>query len=323
MGDVRISRISKRQFLADLKMAIKVTTIRDAFKKKVSDVADEAAIKSYDAPTIWIDGRTGEEHEDFEYTHIESVNPDSDNWPGGPDDPFHVQKGAKMMIISKSAEPDILKVNGPIKQIGSHVIYCGRLYGNPEKVYPFLDNLYNVFKYARNLEYAFCLFDYVNTDGPLVVPENLFWNCTKLKEMSVIFRYTNLKNIPARLLERCTELEDVTTMFYNTPLKDIPEDLFRTNTKIKNFNSAFSKTNVKKVPDRLLEPFKAGIIDGTIDVSKLVEDTPLEKEVYKTINDKSLSQEEIDKKMSEYLPSYFPKQIQLEIVGYTTTDFYL
>lgn len=278
-------------------MAITVTRIGEVFKKTVQD--------SIDYPTIWIDSRTGKECEDFKYTYIESKDPEIYS--------LNDISNESSRVVHRADGNDILYIYGPIKQVGSHVISCGRLYYNSTGQYPFLDQLDQIFKYARNLEYASDLFSYMRCDT-FSVPKNLFWGCHKLKELVNIFSGTELEYIPAELLSKCYQLESVMELCYYTRLKEIPEDLFKNNPKITNFVRAFFGTSVQKIPNKLLEPFKDGILSKELSFGSFVGNTPIRHCISRIDSDKSKQEREVIR--SQYIPTYIPREIQWEMLGY-------
>lgn len=250
-------------------MAIKTTSIRDIFKKKVSSDVEETILNSYEAPTIWIDSETGEEHEDFDYPELDC------EIPGKP---------TRTTWYPLSGEEATIFVNGPIKQIGSHVTKCTGLFprfmqgssGSSPADYPFMDNIRDVFKYARNLESLNSTFYNFGTESyTFMIPENLFWNCPKLKSLYNVFYRAHIAEIPANLLSKCPDLENVKSLFCSATIdtEEIPDGLFKNNPKIKNFDIAFYNSNVSKVSNTLLSQFKDDIDRGIVSVHDFLKST--------------------------------------------------
>lgn len=287
-------------------MPIQTTSIKDIFKKKVDDTVADL----YDAPTIWRDSNTGEEHEDYEYVCIRSESPAISAAMGHPTDtPSYTTPG-------HYGDPDWLVVNGPIKQVGSHVIKCGKIHISSKK-YPYADRLDQLFKFARNLEELDESFDNINTwPDRLVLPEDLFWNCPKLIRMSRCFGHARLAGVPPKLLYNCHSLESVNRLFYDASgVEEIPEDFFKNNPNIKDFRCAFEYTLVKKIPQGLLTQFKEGIEKGDIDINYFVKSTPLAAEfgprgkVPKTPAEKKA-------KRDMFFPTYLSKEVQWGMMGH-------
>lgn len=282
-------------------MAIKVTRLQDVFTQKVKDFLN--------MPTIWLDSITGEEHEDYEHTHIESHDPRSFTWREKRTAPSYVIE----RVYSMDEKPGTFRVNGPIKQIGSHVIECGSICidQRDNMAYPYLDQLDQIFKYATNLESLHNTFKALDIGtNEFIIPENLFWNCNKLKTLQKVFNGTNLKHIPENLLAKCPNLESVRGIFCNTMVSEIPEDLFKNNPKITDFNSAFRLTEIKKIPDKLLEPFKDEILKHKISVDNFINQTPIQVEITNSYKPK-------EKKLikAQYFPSYLNSDIMWDMLG--------
>lgn len=288
-------------------MALTTTSIKDIFKKKVDSIISD----SYEAPTIWVDSRTGEEHEDYDYSCVKSADPDGNShyWKGKPNDPYWIESG-------NYGDPDYLVVNGPIKQVGSHVVECGRVHLR-NKEYPFANSLDKIFKYARNLEILHFAFEGIQD---IVIPENLFWNCPKLTSLFKCFCGVNVTKIPANLLSECHSLENVSLMFYDSRVDEIPEDLFKNNPEIYDFSSAFKFTNVKKIPDGLLTQFKDGIEKRNINILSFVELTPIDN-AFRT-GPIPPTPAKRKAKRNLYFPSYLSKETQWRMLGHTSRDDY-
>lgn len=285
-------------------MAIKVTRLQDVFKNKLKE--------SVNVPTIWVDLKTGQEYDDYEYTRIGAYM----SWTDANDEPFTIKKD---QIDYFGGTADRLLVRGAIKQIGSHVEVCGCLMDQNEQApYPFLDQIGDVFKNARNLkDLELSLYNIDKySDTPLIVPENLLWNCPKLQKISSLFEETKITEIPANLLSKCPNLISVYSFCEHTQISEIPEGLFDNNSKIRIFIEAFKHTNITKIPDSILEQFKDGILNGKIDVDYFAQRTPISKLVNGPFfKDDSTTEEEKALKRAKYLPSYLPAKIQASMLA--------
>lgn len=273
-------------------MGLTLTQLQGVFKNTVND--------SIQKPTIWVDPNTGEEQLDCKYVEISYMDPTK-----GIQSNDH--NATSYVDYDDETGVDLLFVNGPIKQVGSHVKYCGPI-GKGPLVYEF--PIEDTFKYAKNLEEVSSLFYCNDSFDDFIIPEKLLWNCPKLRAISNLFMCLNVYEIPSKLLAKCPELKSIYGIFQNTKVHDIPEDLFNNNPKITDFADTFNKTKVTKIPDKLFDQFKNGIISHTIDVSGFVANTPLANSIlYNRDNTRTTFNQERQKR-DEYFPSYFSPTIQ-------------
>lgn len=199
-------------------MAIRVRTFGDIFKNKVAN--------SLDVPTIWVD-LDGNEHLDYEHYIITSFSA--------------LQKYGKLfdtsndiLLVNDHLESrQCLRVCGIIKQIGSHVTRCYKLNDFSDKQYPY--DLKKTFRFARSLTYLKDSISKVDSEEePLVIPEDLFWNCPDLKEVIDCFNYNHCSEIPENLFSRCPDLQSVRGAFSACQnLTEVPKDLFKYNVQMK------------------------------------------------------------------------------------------
>lgn len=285
-------------------MPLSVTTLRDVFKTQVKD--------SVKVPTIWVDIETGTEYEDYDHTYISSKNPYSYSWSAARDELSYLDKVQLGM-------PEILFVRGTIKQVGSHVKFCGYIYDRPNLHYPFIDNLSNLFKYAINLEKlnrAFSSNSFGYYGGiPFEIPEDLLWGCPNLIDLSRSFALSSLEKIPSNLLAKCPKLQTIQSLFYASEIKEIPEDLFKNNQHLINFKFAFANTQIEKVPDKLFDPVMDGILNGSVDVSACASSTPVSAEFTNVLMvDAPKTAKARKEKRDKYLPKDMPREIQWRLI---------
>lgn len=220
-------------------MAIKVTRIQDVFKNKVSDQLKK--------PTIFVDDR-GLEYEDYDFEAIEASNevlssvymaPMIKAKKDGRLNWFFANSHLQKINLADGSSVSVLKVrDSHIKQIGSHVKWCGPL-SNMYDPYPF--NIRETFRYAYKLQTLENTLSYIydkleNQDfekGSL--PEDLFWYCPDLEEARSVFANNriNLITIPSGLFERNKKLKSVNGLFSKCwNLVNVPADLFKNNPDI-------------------------------------------------------------------------------------------
>ena len=116
----------------------------------------------------------------------------------------------------------------------------------------------NIFKYANNLAQATLTGTKITS-----IPDTLFSNCTRLKDINGIFASTNIASIPDTLFSNCTRLTNIESAFVNcTKLTSIPEGLFDGCPNLNWAKSAFENTGITTVP-RLWH------ISSSIDTSRM------------------------------------------------------
>lgn len=248
-------------------MAIRVTRIGDVFKQKVTE--------SLDVPTIWVD-LDGNEHEDYEHLAIASsrdVNA-----------PLALSNGFNLSVYGWLPPTDmkILTVNGVIKQVGSHVLYCGKINDMWKLKYPF--DLSKTFKAAKNLKsLAYTFHDTGDKDNPITIPEDLLWGCPNLIECNSVFSlcFISQNEIPENLFSKCPKLKSIESCFqWCYRITKIPDHLFKNNTELINLSKAFSRCdNLQDIPKGLLDPFRRGFLEGTINLDHLFYMSPDNQDV--------------------------------------------
>lgn len=270
-------------------MGLALTSLQDVFKNKVKD--------SINVPTVWIDSKTGEEHYDFKYTHVRRMRPEIE------------------YVTNKPfvCDTDILYVRGNIKHIGSHVLMAGPI-AVDENHYQF--PIQETFRYAKSLEEISSLFYYWDSNE-FIIPEDLLWNCPKLKKINDIFKNCPVKVIPSKLFAKCPELLSMDYSFYNTKITEIPEDLFNNNLQLTDMSYAFSWTKVKKIPEHLFDPIIDNIIGKKVQIGGFVYSTPLSETFTKIHN---YDKKEQANRRARYFPQSLPRKFQYKLISISYSD---
>lgn len=219
-----------------------ITTIGDIFKNKVSEQLKK--------PTIFVDTH-GNEYEDYDFEAIEAGGYPNHTYVTSllnarqNDSLYLITSSLKKITLPDGSRAPLLVVDDCyIKQIGSHVKYCGPLY-NWYDPYPF--DIRETFRYAYKLQILSGTFQYIydtlkNQTFPKgSLPEDLFWNCPDLENVRGVFvRNSKLISIPSGLFERNKKLKSVHTCFSHCRnLTNVPGDLFKNNPNIQDAKGIF------------------------------------------------------------------------------------
>lgn len=108
---------------------------------------------------------------------------------------------------------------------------------------------FGLFDNNPNIEDAFDCFNY--SQQLEVIPEGLFANKQKLKNLQACFQRTNIKIVPKNLLTNSPNIEDASWLFNNVyDTTTVDEHLFDDNLKIKTFKQCFcNDSNItSKIP---------------------------------------------------------------------------
>ena len=98
------------------------------------------------------------------------------------------------------------------------------------------DGLFNYQTELINVSYMFGLAPSIT-----YIPQDLFWNNTKITDMSYLFFWSEINYIPNDFFRYNTEVTTFANCFSSTYLTFVPDYLFRYNTKAVNFSDCFSE----------------------------------------------------------------------------------